>query len=296
MKKLQKISIVSLLVACISTVFVLPSMAFETSDFMIMQQVRDPDGLSAKTYVPMEADVRYRLHHDYITAAATVLCISDTGVKDKYHYSSNGITYYAVPSNSPLVYDFTISIHSSVANDLTEYYGLKLSLVDVSGSTFVPFDYDSPYINQQYSSMSWGSGSSVDVFNLRFTGIYQPTSSDPIKLQKLSIYLEPFLDKTETYDLYITFHQWSFGEYTISQGNLSDVESGQAQVDQAISNISKVQGVGHQPSVNLNSIYSSGDFKDFLRNADELYSLPIISSMVGITCTFSVLFFLLKKR
>lgn len=291
MKKLHKISIVFLLVFSISTLFVLPSRAFGVSDFVLVQQYSDSTGLSDPVITSMEVGATYRLYHDYNTVSCFVYCITDTGLDPQYGYLKN----YPVPFNTLFRYDFTITIYSNVANDLTEYYELSLRLKDNTGAYSYPIDSSSPYYDHTYIDHGWTYKDDTDGFYMRFAGVYESDAASLLET-RIGLYLEPFLNRSETYDLYITFNEWSIGDYSISQGNLSSVESGQAQVDQAISNISNVSGVGHKPSVDLNSIFSSGDFKDFLRNADELYSLPIISSMVGITCTFSVLFFLLKKR
>ena len=288
---LQKTSIVFLLVVSISTVFVLPSRAFGVSDFVLVQQYSDSTGLSDPVITSMDVGATYRLYHDYNTVSCFVYCITDTGLDPQYGYLQN----YPVPFNTPLRYDFTITIYSNVANDLSEYYELSLRLKDNTGAYLYPIDSSCPYYDKIFIEQGWTYKDDTDGFYMRFAGVYD-FSQHSLLETRIGLYLEPYLDRSESYDIYITFNEWSVGDYSISQGNLSVVESGQAQVDQAISNISKVQGVGHQPSVNLKSIYSSGDFNDFLRNADELYSLPIISSMIGITCTFSVLFFLLKKR
>lgn len=293
MKKLQKISIVFLLVLSVSTVFVLPSRAFGVSDFVLVQQYIDSTGLSEPVITSMEVGAAYRLYHDYNTVSCFVYCVSDTGLEPQYGYLQN----YPVPLNTPLRYDFTITIYSNVANDLSEYYELSLRLKGNTGAYFYPIDGSCPYYDKTYIECGWTYLNDVDGLYMRFAGVFDSVESMESLLEtRIGLYLEPYLDRSETYDIYITFNEWSVGDYSITQGNLSDVESGQAQVDQAISNISNVSGVGHKPSVDLNRIYNSVEFGDFLRNADELYSLPIISSMVGISCTFSVLFFLLKKR
>lgn len=240
--------------------FSVPAYAYGVSDFVLVQQHMDSTGLSEPVITSMQAGASYRLYHDYNTVSCFVYCVSDTGLEPQYSYLKN----YPVPLNIPLRYDFTVTIYSNVANDLSEYYELSLRLKDNTGTYSYPIDSPCPYYDKIFIEQGWTSKDDTDGFYLRFAGVYDSSGLSLLET-RIGLFLEPYLDRSETYDIYITFNEWSVGEYSIDKSAVDKQQQVNDMADGAIELIENLSGIGNVPSAfDQTMIESSGrEFAEF---------------------------------
>ena len=92
----------------------------------------------------------------------------------------------------------------------------------------------------------------------------------------------------------VHFNSFQMGDYSINRGNLDQLISADSQANAMMQEVQGMNGIGGIPSVDpLDLVQGSGDF---MRWSSHVYNIPVISSMVALTISFSLLFFLLKKR
>lgn len=257
----MKIKVLLFLVVFLFAVYMsVPAYAYGVSDFVLVQQYSDSTGFSKPVIKSMQAGVSYRLFHDYNIVSCFVYCVSDTGLEPQYSYLTN----YPVPLNTPLRYDFTVTIYSNVANDLSEYYELSLRLKDNTGAYSYPIDSPCPYYDNIFIEQGWTWKDDTDGFYLRFAGVYDSSEVSLLET-RIGLYLEPYLDRSETYDLYITFNEWSVGEYCIDKSAVDNQQQVNDMANGAVDQIENLSGIGNVPSAfDQSMIESSGrEFAEF---------------------------------
>lgn len=311
MKKLKTIKsiacrfsalLLAILVACL---FVVRSYAYDVSDFYLALSYYDVEDNFYSQYKNsyMIAGISYDAYwSDEWRVTVSVDCASDTGLG--YIDYPFARTYF-IASDTTLYYDFYLSFDFEHAtySEPRPYWQYSSGTSNIYVQLVVFYEDNSTYDFSDTMSIKY-AGSTVTSTGLPSYQISGGLNLAPVSQGKNIQVVKIFVYADNLYmpsyqPVYFTFNHWQIGKYivaTTDRGNLDEVEAGQAAVDSMKASLSGVSGVGSNPSADYSNIFSGDEFKSFLALANGFYNLPVVSVMTGVTTSFAILFFLLKKR
>lgn len=311
-KKLIKVLCFSFVFLTCLYSFYVPSYALDRTAFKLQAKLfRTDEGYDATMdqNVPMTQGVVYTvLVGDENQVDISAFCNVDTG---SGYFTSGRFGAYYVSSNTDLYFNirfyFSIGEFEFYPSDIqvTNRFDVDLNRIQMRNIIFFS---DDSYVN--ISPALCFVGPRITEFSSEFNTYvtYQDINCSmdlkqqyPDKLiQRLKFIF--FLPYQLNYDgllqeysyIKVSFLDFTLGEIVIDKGNLNEVQQAEQQGQQYQSSVQNMTGIGAVPDVNPIGLVQGSS--DFMRWASHTYSIPVLSSMVAITLSFSILFFLLKKR
>lgn len=280
--------------------FYTPSYAFSESAFKVSGRLYPgSSGSEQLQIVPLTTDTVYYISLDEDNLAyIDIYCNVDTG---NGYFSSNRYGAYYLSSNTTIncsltVYyqisdtiNFNPIINSTTTNPDVPTFRFSLAFSDstqsnVFANTYV---YVSPpeVIPDSVSSVKQNISVAMNIKDLYPNKFIRNCT---VRLQFPNLLTEG------ASFIRVHFNSFELGDYSISRGNLDQLISADSQANAMMQEVQGMNGIGGVPSVDpLDLVQGSGDF---MRWSSHVYNIPVISSMVALTISFSLLFFLLKKR
>lgn len=291
-----------LLALLISSLSVISSYAYGVSDFWLTLDYYDIDAGVTSQYknAYMYAGISYDAYwEDEWRVRVDVDCASDTGLGYiDYPFARS----YFIDSDTNFYYDFylSFSFEDATYSDVLPYSSYVSGTSSIYAQLLIHYSDDLIFDLSDTMSIKY-VGSSVTSTGLPSFQISGGVNLSPLLHGENIKYVQIFLFADNLHmpsyqPVYFTFNRWEIGKYYMPNGNLDEVEAGQSAVDSMKESLSGVSGVGNNPSADYSNIFSGDEFKSFLALANGFYNLPVVSVMTGVTTSFAILFFLLKKR
>lgn len=289
--------------------FYVPSFALDQSAFMLSGsvQVNGSTDSSQTQLVPMTTGVIYDLYTDDDNVIrVNAFCTVDTG---HGFFTSNRFGAYYLSSNTEFNFSYTI-IDSGDATSLFSHglvwgpggsksIGFRVYFNFTDGTTYgiqSPDFFVSSIIERfdTYFNSDIKEQSVSCVFNLA-----DVVPDKIIQSVTFRFDVNPQIDSAGNplsipSFLQMKFNYFSLGSISIDQGNLDEVEEAEQMGQEYQQQVQNMSGIGAVPDVNPIGLVQGSS--EFMRWASHTYSIPVLSSMIAITLSFSILFFLLKKR
>lgn len=310
-KKLVKVLCCSFVfLTCLYSLYV-PSYALDPSAFNIQCQlyVNGTVNTSMTQYVPMTRGVVYDVYtSDDNKVQIDAFCNVDTGLG---YFGSDRFRAFYLSSNSDFSFTLRFYYSSDGVNIYpgTVFYGDPDGTNDISFKTYIYFEEYYGFIGPSFFTItprvaqfdSYFNDTVIYqdiIFSMNLRNYYPDSKITRVHfvftLPEQYAYGAPGVIVDEPAFIRVSFQDFSLGDITIDQGNLNEVQQAEQQGQQYQQQVQNMTGIGNVPTVNPIGLVQGSS--DFMRWASHTYSIPVLSSMIAITLSFSILFFLLKKR